>query len=89
MEAKKMSCGGRVGMVVIEYTVCQCCCVKLPRSGFVQRLPCYDVASVRKRDGALRHDTFSSNAGHVRVTRERNAAVEQSRFAAEKSILIA
>jgi hypothetical protein len=33
------------------------------------------VASVRKRDGAKRHDTFYSNAGHVRVSRERNAAV--------------
>lgn len=30
-----------------------------------QRAPCYDVASVRKRDGAKRHDTFYSNAGHV------------------------
>ncbi len=38
-------------------------------------MPCYDVASVRKRDGALRHDTFSSNAGHVRGSRERNVAV--------------
>lgn len=42
---------------------------------YVRRGPCYDVASVRKCDGALRHDTFSSNAGHVRVSRERNAAV--------------
>jgi hypothetical protein len=30
-----------------------------------QRAPCYDVASDRKRDGAKRHDTFSSDAGHV------------------------
>ena len=42
---------------------------------YLQRSPCYDVASVRKRDGALRHDTFYSNAGHVRVSRKRNAAV--------------
>jgi hypothetical protein len=28
-------------------------------------LPCCDVASVRKRDGAQRHDTFSSDTGHV------------------------
>jgi hypothetical protein len=33
------------------------------------------VASDRKRDGAKRHDTFSSNAGHVRVSRKHNAAV--------------
>jgi hypothetical protein len=39
---------------------------------------CFGVAGVRKRDGALRHDTFYSNAGHVRVSRERNAAVDRS-----------
>ncbi len=38
--------------------------------------PCCDVAGVRKCDGALRHDTFSSDVGHVRVSRERNAAVQ-------------
>ena len=38
-----------------------------------QRVPCYDVASVRQRDGALRatylppgrHDTLTSDTGHV------------------------
>jgi len=36
---------------------------------FFKRVPCYDVDSVGKRDGVLRHDTFSSNAGHVPVGR--------------------
>ena len=39
-----------------------------------QRAPCYDVASVRKRDGAKRHDTFSLNVGKVCISCERNAA---------------
>jgi hypothetical protein len=33
------------------------------------------VASVSKRDGALRHDTFTSNAGHVPASGERSTAV--------------
>ena len=40
-----------------------------------QRAPYYDVAGDRKRDGSKRHDTLTSDAGHVRVSRERNAAV--------------
>jgi len=43
---------------------------------------CHATSAVLRRDRRwknvtepLRHDMFSSNAGHVRVSRERNAAV--------------
>jgi hypothetical protein len=37
------------------------------------------VASVRQCDGALRHDTMTSDAGHVPASGERNAAVGGSK----------
>jgi hypothetical protein len=40
-----------------------------------QRVQCYDVASVRQRDGAKRHDTLTSDTGHVHASGKRNAAV--------------
>ena len=55
-------------------------------AGFV--LPCYDLASVRKRDGALRHDTVSLNARHLRVSRERNAAVGRPEGQAKRQIVL-
>lgn len=40
-----------------------------------KRPPCYDVAPVRKRDGAKQHDTLPSDAGYVPDRALRNAAV--------------